>query len=290
MVWNLCAVQGHKSSNCPNKDKCRRCGQTGHFAQQCTNAWGTNSNAENEQSAEASSRPAGRQSNVDADLASAVSDAAASGQSNVVRASAGNSDTVGDHNGQIVNDQNSNVQIVNDQNQCVVVSDHDSVGVVECVPVVQSSGEASSPVEVHSEPLVGEEEDVFQDASDEAEVDVEIGEFSSPSPSPSALIDSFSESQSILANVAVVNNEAASSPSQVGLASEKKSDDVNDDACYNGDDESSMALDVASWKRKNVSSAPDLDAPRASRSQTRRKKLGVHSNLPAVVSDRPCRS
>ncbi len=44
LICNLCAVQGHKSANCPNKDKCRRCCQSGHFARQCTNAWGTTGN------------------------------------------------------------------------------------------------------------------------------------------------------------------------------------------------------------------------------------------------------
>ena len=32
LVCNLCAVQGHRSANCPNKDKCRKYGKTGHFA------------------------------------------------------------------------------------------------------------------------------------------------------------------------------------------------------------------------------------------------------------------
>ena len=36
LVCNLSAVQGHRSENCPNKDKCRKCGKTGHFAQNCT--------------------------------------------------------------------------------------------------------------------------------------------------------------------------------------------------------------------------------------------------------------
>ena len=35
LVCNLCGVQGHKSSACSNRDKCRRCGQSGHFARAC---------------------------------------------------------------------------------------------------------------------------------------------------------------------------------------------------------------------------------------------------------------
>ena len=29
LVCKLCAVQGHRSANCPNKDKCRKCGKLG---------------------------------------------------------------------------------------------------------------------------------------------------------------------------------------------------------------------------------------------------------------------
>ena len=36
LVCNLSAVQGHRSANCPNKDKCRKCGKTRHFTQNCT--------------------------------------------------------------------------------------------------------------------------------------------------------------------------------------------------------------------------------------------------------------
>ena len=32
---NLCAVQGDRSTNCPNKDKCRKCGKTERFARNC---------------------------------------------------------------------------------------------------------------------------------------------------------------------------------------------------------------------------------------------------------------
>ena len=45
LICNLCAQSGHKSADCPKKDKCRKCGQSGHFARQCTNAW-TNVGAE----------------------------------------------------------------------------------------------------------------------------------------------------------------------------------------------------------------------------------------------------
>ena len=34
-------MQGHKFAGCPNKDKCRRCGEVGHFARSCPNPWGT---------------------------------------------------------------------------------------------------------------------------------------------------------------------------------------------------------------------------------------------------------
>ena len=34
-------MQGHKSADCPNRDKCRRCGVSGHFARSCPNPWGS---------------------------------------------------------------------------------------------------------------------------------------------------------------------------------------------------------------------------------------------------------
>ena len=40
MICNVCAVQGHKSANCPKKDKCRQCGESAHFAHACPNPWG----------------------------------------------------------------------------------------------------------------------------------------------------------------------------------------------------------------------------------------------------------
>ena len=40
LVCNLCNVQGHKSAVCPNKDKCRWCGQQGHFARNCSRVLG----------------------------------------------------------------------------------------------------------------------------------------------------------------------------------------------------------------------------------------------------------
>ena len=39
LICNLCGVEGHKSANCPNKDKCRLCGKEGHVARSCPNPW-----------------------------------------------------------------------------------------------------------------------------------------------------------------------------------------------------------------------------------------------------------
>lgn len=40
LICNLCNGPGHRSAECPNKDKCRVCGQSGHIGRHCTNAWG----------------------------------------------------------------------------------------------------------------------------------------------------------------------------------------------------------------------------------------------------------
>ena len=39
-MCNLCNEEGHKSVDCPNKGKCRRCGQSGHFVRSCLTPWG----------------------------------------------------------------------------------------------------------------------------------------------------------------------------------------------------------------------------------------------------------
>ena len=36
LVCNLCSFRGHRSANCPNKDRCRKCGKTWDFARNCT--------------------------------------------------------------------------------------------------------------------------------------------------------------------------------------------------------------------------------------------------------------
>lgn len=41
IICYLCRAQGHKYSECPDKDKCRLCKQVGHKVPDCANAWGT---------------------------------------------------------------------------------------------------------------------------------------------------------------------------------------------------------------------------------------------------------
>ena len=40
LICNLCKEPGHRSAECPNKDKCQVCGQSGHIGRHCTNTWG----------------------------------------------------------------------------------------------------------------------------------------------------------------------------------------------------------------------------------------------------------
>ena len=42
LICNLCGTPGHRSSECPNRNKCRLCGAEGHFARSCPNPWGLN--------------------------------------------------------------------------------------------------------------------------------------------------------------------------------------------------------------------------------------------------------
>ena len=42
IMCNICTTIGHKSLNCPYKNKCRLCEQEGHFARNRPNPWGLN--------------------------------------------------------------------------------------------------------------------------------------------------------------------------------------------------------------------------------------------------------
>ena len=62
IICNLCGAQGHKSGECPDRDKCRLCKEPGHKARNCKNPWGTTRPVTGPQNAErAVSVPTGAQ-------------------------------------------------------------------------------------------------------------------------------------------------------------------------------------------------------------------------------------
>lgn len=330
LICNLCAVQGHKSADCPNRDRCRKCGEKGHFAKRCRNPQNDTTDGDppaatdNAGSSTSDNNPPertnGDEMNVDLDgNVGEVND----GQGNPPPAAGGAGDdgengvemiiadgTVGVASGGS-NPPGSNV--VNDGVDCHDQS-HQSEGVNASVNGAHSldasqtvipsntSGklfdEAGSDVDlsmqvensnVKESALTDVDEDDFEDASDDA--GVEIGAFSSPPPSSSPVIDSFSdESQSILTNVVprcdVVPGGDRSTSEQI---------EEEDSLPYNGDDESGMDESGPSLKRKTCSEDATSVSLRAIKPGSNKVKItkagsAVHTGLPRVASDRPSRS
>lgn len=118
----------------------------------------------------------------------------------------------------------------------------------------EAGSDANLDLNSVKESTLTDDDDDFEDASDDA--GAEIGSFSSPPPSSSPIIDSFSdESQSILANVAGADVEES----------------------YNADDESAMDLSCHTRKHKTASDdsiSVSLRGPKPSPNKVRIFKSG----------------
>lgn len=303
LICNLCAVQGHKSANCPNKDKCRRCGESGHFARTCPTPWGDRSAA------------GGGSSSVDppADPPVRPPEISTAGPSMVPAVGA----TV-------------DPSVSSDDSLAGL-----SVGPSVC-PSAEASGISGAPgvlsgaaTPVESDPEIG----VFSSQSQAS--DPGIGDFSSPPLDASAdsplIVESSSESQSILRNIDIskvgnkskVGDNANKDVTTVGIEnvnSEISSKDVENEnlqskTVVGNDDsvESSMELDASGPSNKRpVDGGGGVDddgstgegvgrflskiprfSPRKliSKAQKPSKvaKLGKHSKLPVVLPSRPGR-
>ena len=272
IICNLCGAQGHKSGECPDRDKCRLCKEPGHKARDCKTPWSTTRPGTGPQNAErAASVPSGAQP---------ASDPPSSGSQQ---------QTVGN-----VSDAD-NPPSTSGQPQVDVTSNTSTEGTpVDSVPVPVPSVDDAPPV-------------VSPPQSQGPQSSADISEFSSPEPSPSGTISEFSDdSQSILRNNPIRDDgplEEASTSSSGIPASQAVSQTSDSDSQNSVVDEEGMDVSV-SLKRKELSSDDESfpePSPANSMSvmESRRKRLvqsgppsgskGTHSGLPAVVSDRPPR-
>lgn len=273
IICNLCGAQGHKSGECPDKDKCHLCKQLGYKARECNNPWGNNPPG-------ARPQDAGRAASVPADAQPAGDRPPPESQ------------------------QQPEVNVIAEDNPPSTsgrdqADDAHDVS-AESIPV----GTAPDPV-----PAVFSS-DVPLSRSQELQSSASISEFSSPEPSPSVVISDFSDdSQSILRDVPVCNDgsqEEASLSSTGFPTSEVVSQNSSSDS-QNGDDVGEEEMDSSvSLKRDRSPSGESLSVDdsnsephptddesvlpkhmRPTKSGPLPSRKGVHSGLPVVLSDRP---
>lgn len=318
LICNLSGTQGHRSSNCPNKDKCRLCGAEGHFARACPNPWGRDE-------PQASSRPS------DASVGETV---APSNGGSQVSGEPNRSSPVGPTPPR--NDQLSSA--VGDPSQTVVEGSvgngsASSSGKEPGHFVVEGSTVEGSGSSVSEEPSqiltesVGDGSSTSKESSQIVVVDensgdgTDIEEFSSPPLSSVSISDFSQESQSILNNIGTSNivvdeliNESDNVNDNSVLSESTSNNDPKNVACnkrindqditisgsVNNVGVDSMDTSGESLKRKSrhdPKSAASVSRSRSVSLNRKRKKQGAdasvspvrgrHSGLPAVVSKRP---
>lgn len=267
IICNLCGAQGHKYSECPDKDKCRLCKQVGHKARECTNAWGTAPPAAEPQGSEPmNSEP----SNVSSDPAP--------GESRV---------------DDPPSDSNESPDSVDPPSVSEAVPARDIDNATLPASSVESGGaQPSSDDNVFSSqessnvsPPVSQAEPGISQSS------VDIGDFTSSVPSSQDPISDFSDdSQSILQNNVNLEAPAASdgvSPPESASQSDEMDTSVTRKRKDLSDDESSPDPSPV------VEVPPEYRRKRQSQSGTPPSGIsaspGMHSGLPRIVPDRPPR-
>lgn len=277
VMCNICAVLGHKSINCPYKNKCRLCEQDGHFARNCPNPWGSR----NGTPAAAPGPPRASGSTAPADV-----DTQEGGTGAPVGASSGGeAGPSGPPESSVSVDPESPVGASSAPDPVAPVGASPGEDPVSLPPSNQSSGVS---FESTADPSVSEE---FHDASDGSD----IGEFTdsgSLPPSSQSISDVSQASQSILQNVSIVQDGSVQNNSDKVISDVIEV--IEESNCSSAADVDSMDPSLVSLKRKTASSSDrHKSRSRSSGSRSKHKRVvsasprGRHAGLPSVAKDHP---
>lgn len=288
IICNIDGLQGHKTSDCPDKNKCHLRHEEGHLARQCTNPWtgrpcaanpAPGANATTDGSAARTSAP-GPSNAQEPDISARV-DSPMDVSSGVSRASEPPANThAGDDCGEVPPPQGSRSSSVSSSSSAgdspipspeVSETPHPpSVSTERFVSPVLSS-EVSKVTPCRPSPTEDEGEK-YEDASDGSEL--EIGSFSSSEVESSPSISDFSEesqSQSILQDIkktASKNRSKSTKPAVVSVVNNIQSaTDVSHSGEHQNTDLSVPATPSGGFSVVNVSTGASdsaVDPPSSS--------------------------